>query len=160
MRPYAVAYLIAAALLVSCASLDDLPSSTQDVDFSAPDGRISKHPFEAAGDESSYEFPNDDRVDLSIALKAAEAGLVYSGLKIEQVNEEEFFVIGRRGMSMRHYTEYAGIYLKQDPDVIRAKIFVHGESYDMTTNRYVGDLKDDIMRGMTRFLEAELRQRR
>jgi hypothetical protein len=158
MRPETVAYLIAAALLVSCASLDDLPASTQDVDFSAPDGRLSKHPFEAAGHESSYDFPRDDRIDLKIALKAAEAGIVYSGLKVVQVNEEEFFVVGRRGMSMRHYVEYAGIYLKQDLDVIRAKIFVHGESWDMTTGKSVGDLKDEVIRGMTRFLEAELRE--
>ena len=144
-------------ILVGCASRQDLPSSAEDIDFDAPGGWRSEHVFDPVGYEIAYQYPAGID-DIELALRAAKAGLAYAGLKVNEVNVEEQFVIGSRGPELNRNTEYAGVYLRLYEGRIQAQIIVHGETFGLVGERQqLGYVQQDIRKGIELFLAEEER---
>jgi len=139
--------------------MKDVPQTTGDVDFSAPDGFLHKSAVKAYGYQVTYEFPPNKEIDLDLALRATQAGILYAGFDVVDVDTEQFFVIAHRGSSLYYNIEYVGMYLKQDEAGIRAKIFASGNPLPQWHTKEINRIIENIKTGTTQFINAEMRQR-
>jgi hypothetical protein len=150
--------LAVAVILSSCASVEDLPASADQVDFSLPDGPSYDKSWFANGYQVTYNFPSDDIINFDLALRAAKAGVVYAGLDVMKVDIEKHTVVGHRGASpdLDHTIEYVGVYVANHNGRMIAKIYVSGETSGRWGNKRVGHIQESIKKGMDIFLKSEL----
>ena len=159
LRIWRLWVLVVPIAIVSCASLEDVPQEAGDVDFSAPDGFLHKSAFEAYGYQVTYEFPPSKEIDLDLAFRATQAGILYAGFDVVKVDMEQFFVIAHRGSDLYYNIEYVGMYLKQDEAGIRAKILASGDPLAQWYTKEIDRIIESIKTGTTQFIKAEMRQR-
>lgn len=151
--------LVLCGLFVSCASINDLPTSADLVDFSLPDGPLDIASPLAPAYQLSYEFSAGERIDLEMGLRAAKAGIVYAGLDVVRADIDQRVVIGCRGASFHlsdnRTLEYVGIYLEIYEGGLRATIYISGDVSVGFGSNPIGELQERVKTGMDIFLHPE-----
>lgn len=91
------------------------------------------------GYQVTYDFPSEQDIELALALRAATVAIIYAGLEVLDVDEGRFPVVGHRGATfdVEHTIEYVGIYLTKDCEIIKANIYVGGETGGKWADREV-----------------------
>ncbi|MFC1579151.1 hypothetical protein ACFL3Y_02055 [Pseudomonadota bacterium] len=148
--------------LVSCATIEDMPTSADQVDFSIPDGVLDDESWAAFGYQVTYDFPQETAVDFDLALRAAQAGLIYAGMYVIKIDIERRTVIGHRGPSfdLNHTIEYAGVYVTDHNGIMTAKIYVSGETSGRWGTEKIGHIQANIRKGMNIFVNTEFETQR
>lgn len=146
--------IAALALFASgCASTRSLPASADQVDFDA--AREGK-----TGWSEYQEITTFPGVSVRTAFDAAKAGLGDAGFALRRADFEQLMVVGAHGMTAHDWNVVAGVYLREVPEGVQAKVHVEGSkdigfSGDATSGAWTGE----ILKGMRKYiLDLEARR--
>ena len=136
-----------------CASVSSLPQSADDAGFdSGVEGKTGWSEYQEV-----TTFPG---VTVKTAFDAAKAGLADAGFALRSANLEKRTVIGAHGMTAHDWNVVAGVYLREVPEGVQAKVKVEGSkdigfSGDATSGGWTGE----ILKGMRKYiLDLEARR--
>lgn len=147
--------LVMAAVVAAsgCASVRSLPQSAEDAGFdSGVEGKTGWSEYQEV-----TTFPG---VTVKTAFDAAKAGLGDAGFALRKADLEKRMVIGAHGMTAHDWNIVAGVYLREVPEGVQAKVKVEGSkdigfSGDATSGGWTGE----ILKGMRKYiLDLEARR--
>jgi hypothetical protein len=146
--------MAALALLASgCASTRSLPASADLAGFdSGQEGKTGWSEY-----QEITTFPG---VSVRTAFDAAKAGLGDAGFALRKADLEKRMVTGAHGMTAHDWNVVAGVYLREVPEGVQAKVHVEGSkdigfSGDATSGGWTGE----ILKGMRKYiLDLEARR--
>jgi len=146
---------IAAVAVVStgCATMGSLPPSADQAGFDATtEGKTGWSEYQEVA-----TFPG---VSVRTAFDAAKAGLGDAGFALRKADYDKKMVTGAHGMTAHDWNVVAGIYLREVPEGVQAKVHVEGSkdigfSGDATSGGWTGE----ILKGMRKYiLDLEARR--
>ena len=146
--------IAALALFASgCASTRSLPASADLAGFdSGQEGKTGWSEY-----QEITTFPG---VSVRTAFDAAKAGLGDAGFALRKADFEKRMVTGAHGMTAHDWNIVAGVYLREVPEGVQAKVHVEGSkdigfSGDATSGGWTGE----ILKGMRKYiLDLEARR--
>jgi hypothetical protein len=148
--------LFVATVLVlasGCASVSSLPQSADEAGFdSGVEGKTGWSEYQEV-----TTFPG---VSLRVAFDAAKAGLSDAGFALRKADFDRRMVIGAHGMTAHDWNVVAGVYLREVPEGVQAKVTVEGSkdlgfSGDATSGAWTGQ----VLKGMRKYiLDLEARR--
>jgi hypothetical protein len=146
--------MAALALFASgCASTRSLPASADLAGFdSGQEGKTGWSEY-----QEITTFPG---VSVRTAFDAAKAGLGDAGFALRKADLEKRMVTGAHGMTAHDWNVVAGVYLREVPEGVQAKVHVEGSkdigfSGDATSGGWTGE----ILKGMRKYiLDLEARR--
>jgi len=145
--------ILAATGMSGCASVRSLPQSADEAGFdSGVEGKTGWSEYQEVA-----TFPG---VTVKTAFDAAKAGLGDAGFALRSANLEKRTVIGAHGMTAHDWNIVAGVYLRESPEGVQAKVKVEGSkdigfSGDATSGGWTGE----ILKGMRKYiLDLEARR--
>ena len=148
-----VLVILAAVAMSGCASVRSLPQSAEEAEFdSGVEGKTGWSEYQEVA-----TFPG---VTVKTAFDAAKAGLGDAGFALRTANLEKRTVIGAHGMTAHDWNIVAGVYLREVPEGVQAKVKVEGSkdigfSGDATSGGWTGE----ILKGMRKYiLDLEARR--
>lgn len=142
--------LLACILLLSaCATMNSLPQSANQVDFSL--GKEGKTGWSEYQDISLFKG-----VDTRTAYLAAKSGLADAGFTIKRADFNELFALGSHGMTAYDWNIVAGVYIKPAEHGSWVKVIVEGSKDigfwgDMTASSWT----QDILKGAREYILTE-----
>ena len=144
---------VAAFVLGGCASVSSLPQSASEANFDA--GTEGK-----TGWSEYQEVATFAGVSTRVAFDAAKAGLSDAGFALRSAEFSKLTVTGAHGMTAHDWNIVAGVYLREVPEGVQAKVIAEGSkdigfSGDATSDGWTGQ----ILRGMRKYiLDLEARR--
>ena len=142
-----------AVLAAGCASTRSLPESADVAGFdSGVEGKTGWSEYQEVA-----TFPG---VSLRDGFDAAKAGLGDAGFALRKADFEKRMVVGAHGMTAHDWNVVAGVYLREIPEGVQAKVHVEGSkdigfSGDATSGAWTGE----ILKGMRKYiLDLEARR--
>jgi len=134
-----------------CVSVDSLPDSTDEIDFS-----------EAAEDVSGWRTYKKsltlENTEKEIIYNAAKAALVSLDYDVTTASLEDGVVIGKQGVTPFNWKLVSGIYINELPSGMQFRIIVKGV-WDVTTivpNSTLESEARKILDAMRLYVDAEL----
>jgi len=143
------AILLLSLMLAGCASINSLPQSAADIDFSrGKEGRTGWSKYEEV-----FRFRG---VDKRTSYFAAKAGLAHAGFTIKRADYDRAFMIGEHGITAYDWNIVAGVYIREESDGCLAKVLVQGSKDlgfwgDMTGKSW----PQEIFEGMREYILTE-----
>jgi len=139
--------------LSGCASVSSLPKSADQAGFDAPrEGKTGWSEY-----QELTTFPG---VSTRVAFDAAKAGLADAGFALRKADYAALTVMGAHGMTAHDWNIVAGVYLREVPEGVQAKVIAEGSkdigfSGDATSGAWTGQ----ILKGMRKYiLDLEARR--
>jgi len=139
------------AITLGCVSVDSLPDSTAEIDFSEAADEVSGWRTY----KKSHTFENTDR---EIIFNAAKAAIVSADYGVTTASLEEGVVIGEQGTTAHNWKLVSGIYINELPSSMQFRIIVKGV-WDLTTivpNWTLESEARKIFEAMRLYVDAEL----
>jgi len=147
-----VLVLLMCSLLNGCASLNSLPKSAKDIDFSSrKEGKTGWSRYE--------EYATFESVDLKTVYEAAKVGLADAKFTLKKADYDKGVVMGEHGITLYDWNVIAGIYMNEVPNGVEVKVHVEGSKDigfmgDVTGGNWTGE----ILKGMRTYISEHRRR--
>ncbi len=136
-------------LLAGCTSVDRLPASAAEIDFSEPaQGQTGWSRY-----EQSHSFAGSD---LPQVLQAAQAALTIAGYELKTDSSEKRAAIGKHGITFRGWQRVVGIYLDPQPGDIEVRIMLKSATDPTSVPDWTLEAEaNKLLDAMQLYLDAE-----
>ena len=144
-------------LMIGCATIGMLPESTNEVDFSAAEGKTG---WSAYNQIEVFKNTNADEIYDSIKV-----GLGDAGFSVRRADLSSGVVIGEHGMTLHDWNIIAGVYFLRAGNDIKVKVIIEGSkdigfSGDVTSDGWAGKILRGIRQQRNRTKQAILKVNR
>lgn len=145
-----LSYLAVSLVLVSCASVNELPKTANEA-FSSQSGDIGRTGW------SKYEDTMFVRgIDRPTAFLAAKEGLASASFTVSRGNEADGSVVGARGMTAYDWNVVAGVYFQEQNEGFEFAVVAQGSrDWGFWGDQTGSSWPQDILRGIRDYVQTE-----